>query len=401
MSGHEVEEMRDGRPTATGPLSGIKVIEMAGKGPAPFCAMLLADFGADVLRIERPEPPGREYADYIDPLLRGRRSVGVDLKRPGGAETVLDLVEKADALIEGFRPGVMERLGIGPDDCQARNPALVFGRVTGWGRNGPLAQASGHDLNYIAITGALHAIGQAGHPPPSPLALIGDFGGGGMFLALGVVAAILEARQSGRGQVVDATMVEGVSSLMTFVYGLKGAGWWRDQREANMLDGGAHFYSTYETKDGGYISLAPIEPQFHSELINLLEIDESELPARMDRTGWPLWKDKLRRIFKQKTREQWCELLEGTDVCFAPVLTMEEAPRHPQNMAQGTFTEYDGVLQPAPTPNFARTPAAIQRRPPKPGEHTAEALSDWGLNSDKIDQLLESGAIVQRQPVPG
>jgi alpha-methylacyl-CoA racemase len=385
--------MDDRQSGANGPLRGIKIVEIAGKGPAPYCAMLLADMGADVIRIDCVQRSGRAYAHCVDPLQRGRRSIAIDLKHPDGRDTLLSLVENADALIEGFRPGVMERLGVGPEPCRARNPALVYGRVTGWGQDGPLAQSAGHDLNYIALTGALHAIGQANAPPPAPLALIGDFGGGGVFLALGVIAAVLEARSSGRGQVVDAAMVEGASSLMTFVYGLRGAGWWRDEREANMLDGGAHFYSTYETKDGKYISLGPIEPEFHREMLNLLEIDDTDMPPRMDRTGWHVWKDKLQAVFRRKTRDEWCALLDGTDACFAPVLTMGEAPDHPQNRARGTFVEHSGVIQPAPTPRFERTPGEIQRSPPKPGEHTTEALVDWGFDIEKVNTLLERGAL--------
>jgi len=386
----------DSRQRANGPLRGTRIIEIAGKGPAPYCAMLLADMGAEVLRIDRVQRSGREYAHYIDPLLRGRRSVAIDLKQAGGIDTLLTLVEKADALIEGFRPGVMERLGIGPEQCLVRNPALIYGRVTGWGREGPLAQSAGHDLNYVALTGALHAIGQADAPPPALLALIGDFGGGGVFLALGVVAAILEARTSGRGQVVDAAMIEGVTSLLAFVHGLRGAGWWREEREANMLDGGAHFYRTYETSDGKYISLAPIEPEFHREMLGLLGIDSAAMPPRMDRAGWPAWKEKLEAVFRQKTRDEWCELFEGSDACFAPVMTMEEAPGHPQNRARGVFVEHSGVVQPAPTPRFERTPGEIQRSPPKPGEHTIEALSDWGFELDEINALLGNGCVSDR-----
>ncbi len=381
---------------ASGPLAGIKVIEMAGKGPAPFCAMLLADMGADVIRIDRAQPVGREHEHYVDPQLRGRRSVAVDLKHPDGVETVLKLAEKADVLIEGFRPGVMERLGLGPDACQARNEQLVFGRVTGWGQDGPLAPVAGHDLNYIALTGALHAIGQADAPPPAPLALIGDFGGGGTFLAIGVLAAVLEARTSGKGQVIDTAMVDGVSSMLGFTYGLHAAGWWTDEREANLFDGGAHMYANYETKDGKAISLAPIEVEFYDQFLEIMEIDAANMPARMDRQGWPVWKEKLRDVFIQKTRDEWCALLEGTDVCFAPVLTMAEAPKHPHNVARETFVDHDGVVQPAPAPRFSRTPSAIQRSSPKPGEHSAEVLRAWGLSEDDVEALTACGAVTQR-----
>ena len=387
------ERVREAERKASGPLVGVRVIELAGKGPVPYCGMLLSDFGADVIRIDRPNPSGRKFSHYVDPLSRGRRSVAIDLKNPKGVETVLRLVESADAIIEGFRPGVMERLGLGPNECHTRNEKLVYGRITGWGQEGPLAQAAGHDLNYIALTGVLHAIGQAARPPPAPLALIGDFGGGGVFLALGVVCAILEAKISGKGQVVDAAMIEGVSSLMTFIHGLNAVGWWREQREANMLDGGAHFYSTYETKDGKYVSFSPIEPEFHEAAIVLLGIDPVDMPARMDRDGWPVWKARLKELFLEKTRDEWCRILDGTDACFAPVLSLAEAPDHPQNKARGVFINHDGMTQPAPTPRFSRTPGDIQRAAPLPGQHSQEALLDWRLTAAEVDALLKNGAI--------
>ncbi len=377
----------------SGPLVGVRVIEMSGKGPAPFCAMLLADMGADVIRIDRPTKPGRAHDNYVDPQLRGRRSVAINLKSSQGVETVLKLVEQADALIEGFRPGVMERLGLGPENCKARNAKLVYGRVTGWGQDGPLAGAAGHDLNYIALTGALHAIGNAGKPPPAPLALIGDFGGGGTFLAIGVLAAVLEARSSGLGQVIDAAMLDGVNAMLGFTRGLHAAGWWIDERESNLFDGGAHMYANYETKDGKAISIAPIEVEFYDQFMEIMDIDPTEMPARMDRTGWPQWKKKLAAVFKEKTRDQWCAILEGTDVCFAPVLTMGEAPDHPHNHARKTFVQHEGVTQPAPAPRFSRTPSAIQGPSPKPGEHTAEVLSDWGLDDDTVAELVGAGAV--------
>jgi alpha-methylacyl-CoA racemase len=381
------------KASASGPLVGIKVIEIAGKGPGPYCGMLLSDMGADVIRIDRPAPTGRRFEQFQDPMSRGRRSLAVDLKNPAGIETVLRLCQQADALIEGFRPGVIERLGLGPKDCQSRNPKLVYGRVTGWGQDGPLAQAAGHDLNYVALSGTLHALGDADRPPPAPLALIADFGGGGMFLALGVVSALLEAKNSGLGQVVDAAMIEGVASLTTFTHGLKAAGWWQDDRQSNMLDGGAHFYSTYETKDGKYISLAPIEPEFYRQMVQLLELDETDMPKRMDRAGWPKWKETLRAKFLQKTRDQWCAELEGSDICFAPVLSFDEAPHHPQNQARGTFIERDGVRQPAPSPRFSRTPSAIQNGPPSPGQHSGEILQDWGFSATDIEDLMATSAI--------
>jgi alpha-methylacyl-CoA racemase len=381
----------------SGPLSGIKVIEMAGKGPAPYCGMLLSDMGADVIRIDRISAPGRRFDHYVDPMSRGRRSVAVDLKNPAGVETVLGLVTKADALIEGYRPGVMERFGLGPEDCEARNPKLVYGRVTGWGQEGPLAQAAGHDLNYMAITGTLNAIGDADLPPPAPLALVADFGGGGMFLALGVVSAILEARKSAKGQVVDAAMIEGVASLSTFTHGLNAAGWWQDQRQSNMLDGGAHFYRNYATKDNKYISLAPIEPEFYAQFIALMGIDESTLPKKMDRNGWPEWRRFLELQFLSKTRDEWCAILEGTDACFAPVLSFEEAPSHPQNKARETFIDYQGVTQPAPSPRFSRTPSAIQRPAPAAGEHSQEILKNWGFDDAEVRSLIEDGAVGSSQ----
>ncbi len=340
-----------------GPLRGLKVVELAGKGPAPYCGMLLSDLGAEVWRIERPDPPRQ---DFVDPLLRGRHRLCLDMKDAADLERLLSLVEEADVVVEGFRPGVAERLGVGPEVCSARNPKLIYGRATGWGQDGPLAQAAGHDLNYLALTGALYAMGSADRPPPAPLALTADFGGGGLLLAFGVMAALWEAGRSGKGQVVDAAMVDGVASMMSFVYGLKGAGWWRDDREANLLDGGAPFYRCYETKDGKYVSLSPIEPAFFAEAITRLGLRTDDLPKRMDRVGWPLWRARLEELFKTKTRDEWCALLEGTDVCFAPVLSLSEAPDHPQNRARGTFVNHQDIPQPAPVPRFSRTPGAIQ-----------------------------------------
>ena len=383
--------------TRNGPLSGLRIVEMAGKGPAPFCGMMLSDMGADVVRIDRVAAPGRRYNCHVDPMSRGRRSVAVDLKTPAGVAAVRRLAARADGLIEGYRPGVMERLGLGPAVCLEDNPRLVYGRVTGWGQEGPLAQAAGHDLNYVALTGTLHAIGEAGRPPPAPLALIGDFGGGAMFLAFGVVSALLEAQRSGAGQVVDAAMIEGVASLTAFTHGLRAAGWWKDERQANMLDGGAHFYGTYETKDGKFISIGAIEPEFYAELIERLGIDAAKMPKKMDRTGWPQWRAHLAGIFAEKTRDEWCELLEGTDVCFAPVLTFDEALAHPQNRARGTFTEYQGITQPSPSPRFSRTPGAIQSPSPQSGAHSRQALADWGLSQEEIDELVAAGAVHQAE----
>ncbi len=378
-----------------GPLAGIRVIEIAGIGPGPFCAMMLADMGADVVRIDRasavrggdPEKPPRDL------LNRGRRSVGVDLKSAEGVDTVLSLVAGADALLEGFRPGVAERLGIGPEHCLARNPRLVYGRMTGWGQEGPYASAAGHDLNYIALAGALHGIGRQGEAPVPPLNLVGDFGGGGMYLAFGMVCALLESRSSGQGQVVDAAMVDGAASLMTAFFGMAGTGFWRDERGTNMLDTGAHFYNVYETADAKFISLGPIEPQFYAELRERLGLHGPEWDAQMDRSAWPELKVKLAAVVAQRTRDEWCELLEGTDTCFAPVLSMAEATEHAHNQSRGTFTEVAGTVQPGPAPRFSRTPGAVRRPPPHAGQHTDEILAELGLDADTIDTLRASAAV--------
>ncbi|CAN5846359.1 CaiB/BaiF CoA-transferase family protein [soil metagenome] len=378
-----------------GPLAGIKIIEIAGIGPGPYGAMLLADLGAEVVRIDRAAnvrggdpttPPG-------DLLARGRTSVGVDLKHPEGVATVLDLVAGADAIVEGFRPGVMERLGLGPEVCQERNPKLVYARMTGWGQEGPLAPTAGHDINYIALAGALEPMGRAGQQPTPPINLIGDFGGGGMLLALGVCAALLEARTSGRGQVIDAAMVDGAASLMTMVWSFRAMGMWQDERGTNMLDTGAHFYDTYETADGSYVSIGSIEPQFYAELLRLTGLECEDLPSQHDRSQWPGLKERLAGIFRQKTRDEWCAILEGTDVCFAPVLTMAEAPGHPHMAERGTFTEVAGVTQPAPAPRFSRTPGVIERPPPHAGQHTDEVLAEWGLAAERIAELRAAEAI--------
>jgi alpha-methylacyl-CoA racemase len=378
-----------------GPLAGVKIVEIAGIGPGPFCAMMLADMGADVIRVDRAGnvrggdpavPPG-------DLINRGRRSIGVDLKTPEGIETVLRLVEKSDGLIEGFRPGVAERLGIGPDECLARNPAVVFGRMTGWGQVGPYASTAGHDINYISLAGALESMGRRGEAPVPPLNLVGDFGGGGMYLAFGMVCAILEARGSGQGQVVDAAMVDGAASLMTFFHGFRAMGIWNDERGTNMLDTGAHYYDVYECSDGKYVSIGSIEPQFYAELREKLGLDDPKWDAQMSRSEWPGFKEELAAIFKTKTRDEWCELIEGSDVCFAPVLSMAEAPEHPHNVARGTFTEVAGITQPRPAPRFSRTDSSIERPPPHAGQHTDEVLADIGFAADELTALRESGAI--------
>ncbi|MCL4685142.1 CoA transferase [Myxococcota bacterium] len=378
-----------------GPLEGIRIVEIAGIGPGPFCGMLLADLGAEVLRVDRTEAARqpRRPGPNLDFLARGRHSVAVDLKHPRGVEVVLRLVDRADALIEGFRPGVMERLGLGPDVCLGRNPRLVYGRMTGWGQDGPLAKAAGHDLNYIALTGALHAIGRPDSPPPPPLNLVGDFGGGGLLLAYGIVCALLERARSGQGQVVDAAMVDGASTLMAIIYGAHKAGWWQDQRMSNMLDGGAHFYDSYETKDGKYVSIGSIEPQFYRELLEKIGLAGEELPHQMDRSAWPKLKERFAAIFKTRTRDEWCDLLEGSDVCFAPVLSLAEAPEHPHLRARGTFVDVEGAQQPGPAPRFSRTPGRIERLGPQPGEHTSESLAAWGFAADDLTELREAGAI--------
>ena len=381
-----------------GPLEGIRVIELAGIGPCPMCGMLLAELGADVVRVDRIQGSGlgidmpREHS-FVE---RSRRSIAVDLKRPVGVDLLLDLCERADALIEGFRPGVMERLGIGPERCAERNPRLVYGRITGWGQTGPLAQAAGHDLNYIALTGALHAIGRQGQPPTPPLNLVGDFGGGTMYLALGVVAALFEASRSGRGQVVDAAMTDGAASLMTAAYALRSAGVTSDTRGVNVLDSGAPYYEVYETSDGRHIALAPIEGKFYAELLERLEIDAQSLPQTHDRDDWPAQKAEIAALIKSRSRDEWCALLEGTDACFAPVLSMAEAPHHPHNRARETFIEREGRWQPNAAPRFSRTPSAVRGPPAMPGDHTRTVLADWGLAADEIQTLLDQGIVAQR-----
>jgi alpha-methylacyl-CoA racemase len=379
----------------SGPLEGVRVVEIAGIGPGPFAAMMLADMGADVVRVDRAQKVsgGDPASPPIDLLGRGRRSVGVDLKHPEGAGVVLRLVEHADVLIEGFRPGVMERLGIGPEECMARNPRLVYGRMTGWGQEGPYADAAGHDINYIALAGALDPVGRAGERPVPALNLIGDFGGGGMFMAYGVVCALLEAGRSGRGQVVDAAMVDGAAVLTTFIHSLRAIGIWTDERGTNLLDTGAPFYEVYETADHRFVSVGSIEPQFYAELLRLSGLEGEELPGQMDRSQWPALKERVAEVFRTKTRDEWCALMEGTDVCFAPVLSMGEAPAHPHNRQRETFVDVAGVPQPAPAPRFGRTPGAIDRPPPHAGQHTDDTLADWGFTTGEREKLRQAGAI--------
>ena len=386
----------------SGPLSGVKIVELAGIGPGPYTCMLLADAGADVLRVDRasgrpaglsrslpPAPSGPHW----DLLNRSRRSVAVDLKNPEGVALVLDLVAGADALVEGWRPGVAERLGLGPEQCLARNERLVYGRMTGWGQEGPLADTAGHDIDYIALSGALWSVGRAGERPVPPLNLVGDFGGGGMLLAFGLVAALVEAQRSGKGQVVDAAMVDGAASLMTMTYAFHQLGWWFEERGVNILDTGSHFYEVYETADGKWFAIGAIEPQFYAELLEVLELAGEDLPAQQDRSQWPAMKERFAAIFKRRTRDEWTERFAGTDACGAPVLSPWEAHLHPHNAARRTFVEVAGVVQPGPAPRFSRTPSSVQRPPPVAGQDTDAALGDWGVDPSRVAELRESGAV--------
>jgi alpha-methylacyl-CoA racemase len=381
-----------------GPLSGVRVIELAGIGPGPFAAMLLADLGAEVIRIDRPS--GRAFpVPSKDLSNRGKRSVAIDLKNPRGKEVVLRLVERSDALLEGFRPGVTERLGLGPDDCLARNPALVYGRMTGWGQQGPLSQSAGHDIGYIAVTGVLHAIGRAGGPPQVPINLLGDFAGGSMYLVVGMLAALLEAKTSGRGQVVDAAIVDGAAHLSTFVHAFLAAGAWRDQRGVNMLDTGAPWYDVYETADGKYMAVGAIEPQFYAEFVRRLGLvdsgaDEEGIPTQHEAGRWPELRERFATAFKAKTRDEWAEIFLPGDTCVAPVLSLTEAIEHPYNTARGVFAPGpDGEPQPAPAPRFSRTPGAIGGPPAIAGAHTREVLTELGFTD--LDELVDSGAVTQ------
>lgn len=385
--------------TAPGPLAGIRIIELAAIGPAPYGVMLLADLGADVIRVDRVAAAAGQLgaeASMVG-LSRNRRSIGLDLKTAGGIELLTRLVADADVLVEGFRPGVAERLGIGPDVLRAVNPRLVYARMTGWGQDGPLAPRSGHDIDYAAIAGALHTTGRAGEPPPPPVNYLADFGGGGTFLAIGVLAALIERAGSGEGQVVDAAMVDGTASLTAFLHGLLSMGAWTTERESNLLDGGAPYYDTYRCADGRFVAVGALEPQFHAELCARLELDPAEFPQH-DRQTWPDQRRRLTELFATRTRDDWAEVFADSDACVAPVLDLEEAPRHPHNVARGTFTDAFGTTQPAPAPRFSRSPGAIDRPPPQPGEHTDELLHELGFGPDAVAALRSSGVVAGDPP---
>jgi alpha-methylacyl-CoA racemase len=372
-----------------GPLKGVRVVEFAGLGPAPFCGMLLSDLGADVIRIDRRDAKAAQPHHVTH---RGRRSIALNLKDPRAIGLCLDLMSRAELVFEGFRPGVMERLGLGPDVALKRNPKLVYGRMTGWGQDGPLAQAAGHDINYIAITGALHAIGTKERPVP-PLNLIGDFGGGSLYLALGLLSALLHARATGQGQVVDAAMVDGAASLMSYFYGFRAEGVHTAERASNRLDGGAPFYDVYKCADGQWVALGSIEPQFYALLREKAGLSDPSFDAQMDRARWPELKAKVAEVIARKTRAEWCALMEGSDVCFAPVLEMGEAPLHPHNTARNAFVTVDGVVQPAPAPRFSATPGGVQGPPPGIGAHNVSGLADWGVPPETVEDLKKSGVI--------
>jgi alpha-methylacyl-CoA racemase len=376
-----------------GPLSGLKVVELAGLAPGPFACTVLADLGADVIRVDRATPGADVLGIPGDPLTRGRRSIGVNTKTPEGVELVLKLVETADVLIEGFRPGVAERIGLGPEAVHARNPRVVYGRMTGWGQDGPLASAAGHDINYIGIAGALEPIGRAGERPVPPLNLVGDFGGGGLMLAMGVLAALYERTSSGKGQVVDASMVDGAALLTASLHGMRAAGMWPGERGENMLDGGAPFYDTYETSDGKYVAVGAIEMRFWAALVQVLELDAETLPVHVDQSQWPKLREILTEAIGKYTRDELVARAEGTDACLTPVLSPWEAAEHPHNAARGTFVEIDGVVQPAPAPKFGRTPPATPEGPHQPGADTGEVLLEYGIGEAEITRLREAGVL--------
>ncbi|HUA40463.1 MAG TPA: CaiB/BaiF CoA-transferase family protein [Streptosporangiaceae bacterium] len=376
-----------------GPLSGVRVIEIASLAPAPFGCMILADLGADVLRVDRAERSGPQAQAPSDPLSRGRRSIGLNLKDAAAIDLLLQLTENADVLVEGFRPGVAERLGFGPEVCAERNPGLIFARMTGWGQEGPLALTAGHDIDYIAISGALSTVGRPGQSPVPPVNLLGDFGGGGMLLALGILAALVERASSGRGQVVDAAMVDGSALLTSFIYGMRAAGSWRDERGANLLDGGAPFYDTYATSDGGYVAVGALEPQFYAALLRGLGLTDAGLPGQHDRAGWPALRKRFTEVFGSRTRAEWEQVFAGTDACVSPVLTLAEAPAHPHALARNAFVDVGGVRQPAPAPRFGRTAAAQPAAPSGPGADTDAVLAGLGLAAADVAELRARGAV--------
>lgn len=393
MTGKDVTDPAD---TCGGPLAGLRVVEIGSLGPGPFCCMMLADLGADVLRVDRvtseaPVGPGADHA--VELLNRGRRSVGVDLKHAAGVELVLDLAARADALVEGFRPGVAERLGIGPQPCLARNPRLVYGRMTGYGQDGPRAQTVGHDLNYLAANGVLSMIGRRGQPPTPPLNLVADTGGGGLVLAFGILAALLSRQRSGSGQIVDAAMIEGAAVLAAPFYAWAQTGQWSPERGTNMIDSGAPYYDAYETADGRWLSVAAVEPRFYRTLLDILGLDGGSPPEQDDRSGWPAMKERFAAVIRTRTRDEWCALAEGREACIAPVLDVDELERDAQLRARGSFVRHHGILQPGPAPRFSRTPAALSLPPPAPGEHTEAALADWGIGEERLAMLRSDGVI--------
>jgi alpha-methylacyl-CoA racemase len=391
----------EGELNMAGPLDGLRVLELGGIGSAPFCGVVLADLGADVVRLERPGQAPL-FPTGFDLYNRNKRSVLLDLKADGAVAAALRMVAAADVLIEGYRPGVAERLGLGPKPCLEANPKLVYGRMTGWGQDGPLAQLAGHDIDYLALTGALHCIGGAGQAPVPPLNLVADLGGGAMYLAVGLLAAVLESRRSGRGQVVDGAMVDGVVNLMSMFYAWRQLGQWTDRRGDNIVDGGAHFYGTYRTRDGKYVAVGAIEPQFYRELLDVLGLGAEALPAQNDRDAWPAMRRRFGAIFETRTRDEWVKAMEGRDACFAPILELDEAPAHPHLSARRCFQTFEGVLHPRPAPRFERTPGELRRPSPAPGQHDAEALADWGFGPDEIRRLRASGALRAEpaEPIP-
>ena len=382
-------------PTAASapPLAGLRIIEFAGIGPGPFAGMMLADMGAEIIRIERPGAgsPSGQGAHELEFLARGRKSIALNMKAPGAVDLALKLIEGADGLIEGFRPGVMERLGLGPDVCLARNPRLVFGRMTGWGQDGPVSRTAGHDLNYIALSGALWASGEADRAPTFPLNLLGDFGGGGMFLAFGMVTGLLKAARTGQGDVVDAAIVDGTAALMSMIYSRRAMGLWKDERASIALDGGVPWYGVYECADGGWITIGSLEPQFWAVLLEKLDLTPEQMGDRTDRTLWPAMRETLAGIFMSRPRDHWVDLLQDTDACFAPVLSPAEAPDHPQNRARGIFS--DGPVQPMPAPRFARSDTPLPSTPPAPGADSREVLDSLGLSAAEIETLFKAGAV--------